>query len=334
MMGRMEARGISPLLQWLACALIRMTHNAAGTAFFIWVILGGLDAYAGSYDALFARLPGLPSGETAALVLTAVSLAVWTVGATAAQVVVYRRGMARWPADGADTVAGRSAPATGCGSPAARPSSHRFDPRAVTLAAAIAFALLVSSTDWALLGGVTAWLVLAAAVTSTADRGVVATGAGLAAILAGGALVAGLVSGLGADLALRRALRAALLVLVATWLRAAAGSDGVREVARRVLGRLGRIPAMAEAAEVLDRLGSDRRLAVAGRSLQAALSAVPKRPLPVLDALLGWVAVHSSDFVPDRQGPRLRLEARPLDALLVALAAVPVLALASALPAS
>src|SRR3712207_9516115 len=45
-LGRLEARGTSPLVQGLVCAVIRLAHNAAAAAFFIWVI-AGLDAYAG-----------------------------------------------------------------------------------------------------------------------------------------------------------------------------------------------------------------------------------------------------------------------------------------------
>ncbi len=49
MVGALEARGIHPLFQGIACGAVRLLHNTVATAFFIWVILGGLDAYAGSY---------------------------------------------------------------------------------------------------------------------------------------------------------------------------------------------------------------------------------------------------------------------------------------------
>ena len=39
-----------------------MLTNAIGTAFFIWVIAGGLDAYAGTYDNVAERL-GFTLGE-------------------------------------------------------------------------------------------------------------------------------------------------------------------------------------------------------------------------------------------------------------------------------
>ncbi len=74
LLGRLHARGTGFWPQFAACALVRLLHNAATTAFFIWVIAGGLDAYAGTYDAIGRRV-GLEVGTADALVLTAVSLA-------------------------------------------------------------------------------------------------------------------------------------------------------------------------------------------------------------------------------------------------------------------
>jgi hypothetical protein len=156
------------------------------------------------------------------------------------------------------------------------------------------------------------------------------TGLIFTALLGGGAFIFTLGGGLGLDLAARRGLRAALLVLVATWLRAAAGADGLREVFRRVLGRLRAIPGMPEAVAVLDRIGSEGRLLAAGRSLAAAVRSVPKRPLPVLDAVLEWVSGESARFRAGAAAPVAGLAARPLDWALVALAAVPALALSVA----
>jgi hypothetical protein len=121
----------------------------------------------------------------------------------------------------------------------------------------------------------------------------VPTGLAFAAILAGGALAFALGGGLGVDEAARRASRAALLVMVATWMRAAAGAEGLREVARRTLGRLRRLPAAREAALVLDRIASEGQLAAAGGALADELSGVPRRPLPFVDAVLGWVVRES-----------------------------------------
>jgi hypothetical protein len=319
-LGRLEARGTRQLFQALVCGAIRLIHNTATTAFFIWVIAGGLDAYSGTYERLAHRV-GIALDSTGTLVITALGLVAWAVFASTVQVAVYRRGLRTW-SDEEDQ--GRPAP-----EPAPAAHRRRYDPRAVALAAALAFALLLAGTGWLLLGGISLWLALAWA-SARADRSVVPTGLIFTALLGGGAFIFTLGGGLGLDLAARRGLRAALLVLVATWLRAAAGSDGLREVFRRVLGRLRAIPAMPEAAAVLDRIGSEGRLLAAGRSLAAAVRSVPKRPLPVLDAVLAWVAGESARFRAGTAAPVASLAARPLDWALVALAAVPALALSVA----
>jgi hypothetical protein len=338
LLGRLEARGHGALPQILACAAIRLLHNAATTAFFIWVITGGLEAYAGTYDALADRVGLIPGGVRGALAITAAGLLGWAAFASTVQVLVYRRGLRRWPiepkpdAPGShhstsdERSRGESAPTERMA--ADLEGTRRFDPRAVAAAAAIAFGALLVSTAWPVLAASAAWLALAT-LTARPDRQAVPTGLVLALLLAAGAFVFTLGGGLGLDLALRRASRAALLVLVATWLRAAAGAAGLREVSRRTLRRLSRIPSVPEATRVLDDLGSERRLVAAGRSLLARLGAVRKRPLPILDAVLAWVAGESLRF---RANPprarRLALAVRPRDWALVVLAGAPLLALA------
>jgi hypothetical protein len=332
LLGRLEARGVRVALQVLACAAIRLLHNSATTAFFIWVVTGGLDAYAGTYDAIGRRV-GIEIGTADALLLTAASLLGWAAFASIVQVLVYRRGLRDWEAresGSAEPPATEPAAAAPAEAPAAeggrRARARRFDPRAVTLAATVAFVLLLVSTEWALLAAVAAWLGLVWAV-SRADPDPVPTGLLFAAILAAGALLFTLGGGLGLDMALRRATRAALLVLVATWLRAAAGADGLREVSRRALGRLRRVPSAPEAAQVLDAIASEGRLAAAGRALAARLRAVPMRPVPVLDAVLGWVVREAAAFRPPPAPRAVTLAAGPLDWVLVLLAAAPALAL-------
>jgi hypothetical protein len=328
LLGRLEARGVRVALQVLACAGIRLVHNTATTAFFIWVVTGGLDAYAGTYDAL-SRHVGIDIGTADALVLTAVSLLAWAAFASIVQVLVYRRGLRDWESREAGSAEPRAAAAqsgTASTDAAAAPDSRRFDPRAVTIAAAIAFILLLATTEWVLLAGVAAWLALAWTF-SRGDREPVPTGLLFAAILAAGAFIFTLGGGLGIDMALRRASRAALLVLVATWLRAAAGADGLREVSRRALGRLRRIPSAPEAAHVLDGISSEGRLAAAGRALAADLGTVRMRPVPVLDAVLGWVVREAAAFRPPPPPPAAQLAAHPTDWILVLLAAAPLLAL-------
>jgi hypothetical protein len=173
---------------------------------------------------------------------------------------------------------------------------------------------------------VAAWLALAW-LAARPDKQALPAGLVFAALLAGGAFVFGLGGGLGLDVAARRAVRAALLVLTATWLRGAAGADGLREVSRRVLGRLRRVPAAPEAALVLDQIASEGRLAAAARSLEQQLRGVPKRPIPFVDAVLGWVVRESKAIRPSPAKQRLGLRARPVDAMLLTAAVLPALAL-------
>jgi hypothetical protein len=323
LLGRLEARGLGTLPQALVCGAIRLALNAATSAFFIWVITGGLDAYAGTYDALAGRF-GLELGTAGVLAATAAGLVAWAVFASTVQVLVYRRGLARWE-EASEIVDRPQAPASSAASETRR--AHRFDPRLVAAAAAVAFLLLLSGTAWPLLAGIAAWLGLAWAF-SRADSEPVPTGLALTALIAGGALVFTLGAGLGLDLALRRTLRAALLVLVATWLRAAARAAGLREVSRRALGRLRRLPALPEAARTLAEIGSEGRLVAAGRSLAAVLEGVRVRPLPIVDAVLAWVKLEAGRYGPALPAAPLELRTRPADWVLLMLAAAPVLALA------
>jgi hypothetical protein len=323
-LGRLHARGVGFGPQLAACGLIRLLHNAATTAFFIWVIAGGLDAYAGTYDAIGRRV-GVDVGTADALVLTAASLLVWAVFASAVQVLVYRRGLLAWN----DGIEGE--PGTGWGrnlSPGDRKMPHtpRFDPRAVALSAAVAFALLLGSTEWAFLAATAAWLA-AAWWAGRAEPEPLPAGAAFAAILAAGAFAFALGGGTGLDAALRRALRAALLVLAATWLRAAAGAEGLREVSRRGLHRLRRIPSAPEASSVLDGIDSEGRLAEAARTLGEQVGQARKRPRELLDAVLAWVVRESQAVRPAAGAQALFLNARSADYVLVASVLAPFLAI-------
>jgi hypothetical protein len=330
MLGRLHARGVRFWPQLLACAAVRLLHNAATTAFFIWVIAGGLDAYAGTYDAL-GRAIGIEVGSADALALTLAGLLAWAAFASTVQVLVYRRGLRTW--DLTDSEPGREPEpsadvalepgAGGDGSPA---RAGRFDPRAVAAAALLAFVLLLASTEWALLAAVSLWLALVWAL-SRPEREPLPAGVVFAALLAAGAFAFALGGGLGLDTALRRAARAGLLVLVATWLRAAARAAGLREVSRRVLGRLRRVPSAPEAAEVLGAIASEGRLAAAGRALAARLADAPKRPAALLDAVLAWVMREARACSPRRSAAAMPLRLGACDLALTASALVPALAL-------
>ena len=338
-LGWMEARGRGTVAQAFAAAAVRLAHHLLGVFLYVWLILG-IDAYAGSYDRLLGWVPLLPEGRTGALIATGLAMMGWTVGASIVQAVVYRRGLRRWPEDGAaPPVAGSSPPAAASPPPAAAPAAGvsataaapltaparparppRFDPRAVTFAAVVAFSLLIASTSWPLLGAVSLWLAIVWAA-SRGDRRPVPAGLVLTAVLAGSTLVFGLVGGLGLDQTLRRTLRAALLVLVATWLRSAAGEDGLREVFRRTLRRARRVPVARETEEVLGAMGSTGALAASGRRLIARLRDVPaKEPVPLADAVLEWVAGEADGHDPGPPPAPRSLRARPLDAVLVVLA--------------
>jgi hypothetical protein len=330
-LGRLHARGVGFWPQLAACALVRLLHNAATTAFFIWVIAGGLDAYAGTYDAVGRRV-GIEVGTADALVLTLLTLLAWAAFASTVQVLVYRRGLVSWDASADERQHRREADQSGWWVSVAENATHthhlgRFDPRAVALSAVVAFASLLASTEWILLAAVAAWLTIVW-LLSKPDPEPLPAGLLFAAILAAGAFVFALGGGLGLDTALRRAARAALLVLAATWLRAAARAAGLREVARRALHRARRIPSATEASTVLDAIESEGRLAEAARALVARLGETRKRPTALLDAVLAWVVREASTFMPAPAARALPLAARPADWALVASAAAPFLAIA------
>jgi len=319
-LGRMEVRGHGTVAQAFAAAAIRVAHNVPGAAFYIWVIVG-LEAYAGSYDTLFGWLPWIPDGTTGALVGTALSLVGWTVFASAVQATVYRRGLRIWKADPDGPGQAGDVPA-----PRPRPAGARFDPRAVVLAATVAFGVLLTGTAWPLLAAVALWLAVAW-VLARGDRSVVRSGLYLTAFLASGTLLFGIVGGMGLEVTAQRTLRAALLVLVATWLRYAAGEEGLREVFRRGLRRLRRVPGARETAETLDGLGSTGALAASGGRLVGRLRGVPLEPVPLTDAVIDWAAGEAGRHAPGRAEPAGALHARRRDAALVALAAATALAL-------
>jgi hypothetical protein len=328
LLGRLHVRGSRLATQIGMCAAIRAIDQVVLTLFYIWIITGGVDAYAATYDAIAGRIPGVPGGPVAALAATALVLVAWTVFASVVQVLVYRAALRGWPAGtgpGAAPLTGRRTIAVDAGADdrSARPDP-RYDPRAVALASVVAFCVLVATTAWLVLGAVAAWLTIAWA-TARADRSPVRAGLALAALLAFGALVFGLIGGAGLDLTLQRTVRAGLLVLVATWLRAAAGEDGMREVARRSLRFARRVPAMGEASEILDRLGAGGALGASGRALVAEVRHVPRRPNALAAAVLRWVATEAARFraaIPAPAPDRLRAAWRDRALVAAVIAAV------------
>jgi hypothetical protein len=319
MMGRLQARGAHPVTEFLACLVLRLVQYAVLLAVFIYVILGGIDEFTGSYETLTGWLGIVPQGPEAALVVTAAGQTLWAIFFSAVQVAAYRRALGNWPEV---TPATASAPTA----PAAEHVPGRFDPRAVLLAALLASALLLASTSWALLLGVTAWLV-PAWLLARPDNEAVPLGILLAALLAFAALTGGLLSGAGLEMTLRRTLRAVLLVAVATWMRAAAGAPGLRETFRRVLHRLRALPAVKEATAALEGLDAGPQLVAAGRTAAARFADAELKPVELADTLTAWVATESSGYVPGAVPAHARLRLRAPDALLVALTLTPALVL-------
>jgi hypothetical protein len=306
--GRVRRRGA----QFAVCLTLRLIHYTVLNVLAVWLLFGGIDGFVKTYEATTGWLGFVPQGRTAAILVTILYQAAWAVFFSTVQVAVYRRALRSWPeAPGAPAV---TAPASGPGS--------GIDARPLALAAVVAFGVLLASTDPVVLAGVAAWLALAW-LLARPDAQTARVGAALAALLALTTLGAGLIGSLGFSSSVRRAVRAALLVLVATWLRGAAGPEGMRDVFRAVLGRLRRAGWAREASALLERLDSAPRLTAAGRELIDALKEVPKRPGPVADATTAWVAaeaVHGAGG--EVRAPSVG-RARPRDRLLVALSVVP-----------
>jgi hypothetical protein len=200
----------------------------------------------------------------------------------------------------------------------------------VAVAAAVTTVLLFTHS-WTVLGSVTVWLAGAAVIARHGDREVAKIGLLLAAMLAAGTLIASLVGGLSFNEAASRTVRAALLVLVATWMRVAASSGGLREAFRRGLLALRRLPVAEDAAHLLGDLDSGRLLAGSATALQERLRVVPRRPIAVADAVLGWVAQEAQAVAPEHSGAtKAVLSIRLRDATLAASVLLPAAALVAA----
>jgi len=301
LLGRLQARGAHLAAQLGACAAIRATDQTLFTLFYIWIV-GGLEAYTATYDAILGRIPGVPDGTAAAVGATVLGLALWTLSASVVQVLTYRAALRAWPDEPSPDVTRASSRSSASPAPREDPAPRpRYDPRALGVAAVVACCVLLATTDWFVLGAVSVWLALAW-LTARADPAPVRAGLALALVLGGGALFVGLVGGVAVELTLQRALRATLLVLVATWLRAAAGEQGVREIARRSLRTVRGVPAMTEAAALLDRLGAGGALGASGRALVARVRDVPRRPGTLARAVLDWIVSEARSFEAPRAG--------------------------------
>jgi hypothetical protein len=323
LLGAMEARGRRPFTQFLACLAIRLVHYTVLTAFAVLVLLGP-KAYAGTYSTLFGWIPFLPRGLAGALILTAIGNVVVAIFFSIIQVGLYRHALGGWPA----RALGLSQPRVVV--PEAPEQAGGMDPRVALVAATVVTVVLLVSHSWIVLAAVAAWLAVAATMARYRDRDVLRVGLLLALIVAAGTLVASLIGGLGLDEAASRGVRAALLVIVPTWLRLAAGSAGLREAFRRMLLHLGWIPGAREAGEILGELDSGALLEGSAKALRERLRGVTQ-PVAIMNAVLSWAAqeAESLPVVAQRAVSPLRL--RPRDATLVFSVLLPATALAAVL---
>jgi hypothetical protein len=323
LLGWMHARGRRWLSMFVVCLAIRLAIYAALTSFTVFVLLGPA-GYAGSFDALFGWLPLLPEGLAGALLITAIANLVSAVFFSTIQVVLYRRALSGWP-EPAVAQPPRSA------APRSPVEDSGADPRIVVAVAAAVTTVLLFTHSWTVLGSVTVWLAGAAVLARHGDREVAKIGLLLAALLAAGTLIASLVGGLSFNEAASRTVRAALLVLVATWMRVAASSGGLREAFRRGLLVLRRLPGAEDAASLLGDLDSGRLLAGSATALQDRLRGVRRRPTAVADAVLGWVAQEAQAVAPEDSGAtNAVLSIRLRDATLAASVLLPAAALVAA----
>lgn len=291
-MGHLQARGASRAARVAAGLAIRYAHYVLVNVAFVLLVIGGLDEFVATYDRIAGFLRILPQGQAWAIGFTFALSIVYGLAFTIIQMLTYERALARWPAQ---------PPQPGLRPPAgllpARVSGRTWLALGLTAAAWIA---LLARLRWPVLGAVTAGLAVAVLATRAwrGGRDTWTIGLTLAVVLSVGALGPAVIGAVDWSGALQRAVRAALLVLTATWARQAIGTDGLREVARRILGWLGPLPAAREAAELTARLESDARLAPAGKDLLERLNVVELKPAPLADALTDWIVDESRTYRP------------------------------------
>jgi len=317
LVGHMQARQRPTAVKIAACAALRLLYNGTTTALFIFVLSGGLDAYLASYESVAATLGFLPQGRLAGLAITFGTVAAWAVVAATIQVSVAGRALSGWRHRHASTTT--FDPAVDL------QSEHRFDPRAVVGAAAIAIVCLLAWLQPVLLVAASLWLVVVIALGAF-ERTALREGVFFAAALGLLAMAIGWLGGQSPTRVIELGLRAALVVMAAAWLRSATGAVGFREVALRSLARLRRIAAAAEAALILSDLGVERRLRTAISGLAAAAATGGRRPAQVLDSVLAWSNAEASRYRPPTGVPRLALRFSAVDIALVGSAMVPLLA--------
>ena len=321
LLGAMHARGRRPFTQFLAALVIRLIHYTILTAF-TGADPARAEGVRGDLPDAVRVDPGLPGGLAGALILTAIGNVVFAILFSGLQVAFYRHALFGWSA----RVPAASTPREAL--PPEPVEAGGTDPRVALVAATLVTIVLLVSHSWIVLAAVAAWLAVASTMARYRDRDVIRVGLLLALIVAVGTLAASLIGGLGLDEAASRAVRGALLVMVPTWLRLAAGSAGLREAFRRMLIRLHWIPGAEEAGEILGELDSAALLEGSAKSLRERLRGLTADPMVIVNAVLVWAADEAQSLpVHEPQAvSQLRLRAR--DATLVFSVLLPASALA------
>ncbi len=285
-LGWLTARGSSRLTRLAATLGIRLVHYALLNVIFVALIVGGLDEFVATYDKVAGFVRILPEGQTAAIVFTMIGSVFYGALFSTIQVLVCERALANWPDANEGTVPSVAA---------VRMEGQSPDSQRVFLApalVAVAWVALLGFLSWEVLAAVAGGLLLAVVVTRAwrAGRTTWTVGLVLGLTLAIGAMVPALLGAVDVEPAGQRALRGALLVLTATWARAFAGADGLREFARRVL--------WGHARRYVGALESDARLRPAAEDLIERIGAVETKPAPLADALTEWVATEARAYRP------------------------------------
>ena len=291
--GSLYARGAGRRTQFAAALVIRLLHYVVLNVLVVWLVVGGLDTFVDTYDKLVGWL-GLPTGTEWAVGVTVVASLGWGCFYSAVQVLVYGRSLRRW--DEAAAAAPRPPDQPVEAEPYTRP---RVPPGAlvVVFIGLAATAALIAFLSWLVVAGVSAALVVGWLGWRVRDRDALRLGLLLGLMLGFGAVFPVILGVVDVDLGLQRAARAVLIVLVATWARAAVGTEGVRAVAAAALWRLRRLPSAAEGSRLVVAIASDERLGDAARELGDALRDVPHEPLPVADAVTAWVIAEADRAV-------------------------------------
>lgn len=288
LLGAMHARGRAALALFTACLTIRLTHYAVLTAFFLVVVVGGIDAYVDSYDRIVELTGGLlPTGTAPAVGLALLTNFAGAVVFSAVQVVVYRRALAE------EDRTPRSV------APRGEPPAERSGRPVVALVWAVvaSWVVMLALPTWPVLAAVAVTVLGGTLVAGRSRRRAMRIGAGLGVVLALGALGPGVLGAVAFDDAARRALRVLLLVTSASLVQAIAGPDGVRRLAAGALYALRRVPTTQEAAALAPVLRADRRVVPASLELVSRVREAAPSPRALTAAVVAWVDDES------RRGP-------------------------------